>query len=105
MREVIPLMDIYGAIQEVLQCKELKPTVIHTMFEGNTSALELAKAPKMHPRTKRIAIKYHHFHRSKVASGEVDIMRVDTNNQIADISTKGLPRFDFERLRMMFLGW
>ena len=74
------------------------------MFEDNNRALELTKAPKMHPRTKHIAIKYHHF-RSKVASGEVDIQRVDTKNQIADIFTKGLPRFDFERLRMMLLGW
>jgi hypothetical protein len=93
MPEVIPLMDIYATIQKVLQCKELKPTVkwCCTVFEDNNRALELAKAPKMHPRTKHIAIKYHHF-RSKVDSGEVDIVRVDTKNQIADIFPKGLLR-------------
>jgi hypothetical protein len=87
MHEVIPLMDIYGTICKVLQCEELKQTVRCTVVEYNNGALELAKAPKMHPRTKHIAIKYHHF-RSKVDSREVDILRVDTNNQITDIFSK-----------------
>jgi hypothetical protein len=87
-----------------MMTKKLQPTVKCTVFEDNSSALELAKAPKMRLRTKHIVIKYHHF-RSKVDSGEVDIKRVDTKNQIADIFTKGLPRFDFEQLRLMLLGW
>jgi hypothetical protein len=97
MPEVIPLMDIYNSIRVIMLCDKLQPTVKCTIFEDNNGALELAKAPKMCPRTKHIAIKYHHF-RSKVHSSEVDIKRVDTKNQIADIFTKGLPRFDFERL-------
>jgi hypothetical protein len=104
MREVIPLMDIYNSIQVVMMTEKLHPVVKCTVFEDNNGALELAKAPKMRPRTKHIAIKYHHF-RSKVDSGEVDIKRVDTKNQIADIFTKGLSRFDFEQLRTMLLGW
>jgi hypothetical protein len=98
------MVDIYGTICKVLQCKKLKPKVKCTVFEDNSGALELAKAPKMHPRTKHVAIKYHHF-RSKVDSEDVDISRVDTKNQIADIFSKGLPRFDFKQLRMMLLGW
>ena len=47
---------------------------------------------------------YHHF-RNKVDSGQIQIKRVDTKNQIADIFTKALPRVDFERIRMMLLGW
>lgn len=31
------------------------------LFADNTGAYELAKAPKMPPRTKHIALKYHHF--------------------------------------------
>jgi hypothetical protein len=31
------------------------------LFADNTGASELAKAPKMPPRTKHIALKYHHF--------------------------------------------
>jgi hypothetical protein len=67
------------------------------VFEDNNGALELATAPKMRPRTKHIAIKYHHF-RSSVDSGAV---LIDTKNQIADIFTKVLARIDFERLRVM----
>ena len=98
------MMDIYETIRAVLRCEKLKPQVKCTMFEDNIGALELAKAPKMCPRTKHITIKYHHF-RSKVASSKVDIQHVDTKNQIANIFTKGLPRFDFKQLRMMLLGW
>ena len=32
------------------------------LFEDNAGAETLARAPKIYPRTKRIAIKYHHFH-------------------------------------------
>jgi hypothetical protein len=104
MREVIPLLDIYGHINTALKCQDLKPIVKCTVFEDNNGALELATAPKMRPRTKHIAIKYHHF-RSKVDSGQIHIKRVDTKNQIADIFTKALPRVDFERIRVMLLGW
>jgi methyl coenzyme M reductase subunit D len=75
-----------------------------TVFEDYNGALELATAPKIRPRTKHIAIKYHHF-RNKVDSGKIQIKCVDTKNQIANIFTKALPRVDFERIRVMLLGW
>jgi hypothetical protein len=31
------------------------------LLEDNSGALELARVPKMHPRTKHLKIKYHHF--------------------------------------------
>ena len=31
------------------------------VFEDNNSKIELSKAPKIYPRTKHIALKYHHF--------------------------------------------
>jgi hypothetical protein len=43
------------------------PTVHCTLFEDNSGALTLAKAPAMRPRTKHINLNYHHF-RAHVAA-------------------------------------
>ena len=43
----------------------------------------------MQPRTKHIAIKYHHL-RIFVANGDVEIKYIDTKKQIVDIFTKPL---------------
>ena len=58
----------------------------------------------MTARTKHIGIKYHWF-RSKIKSNEIEILRVSTDLQWADIFTKGLTRYDFEDKRKLFMGW
>jgi hypothetical protein len=75
-----------------------------TVFEDNKGCLEIATAPKMRPRTRHIAIKYHHF-RSHVAKRTIRIKWVETSLQVADQFTKGLPREAFCRLRKMLMGW
>jgi hypothetical protein len=57
------------------------------LFEDNVGAYELAKAPKMCPRMKHIALKYHHF-REHVSKGTIRINLIGTKDQIADIFTK-----------------
>jgi hypothetical protein len=37
------------------------PKVFCQAFEDSSGALEMAKTPKMRPRTKHMHIKYHHF--------------------------------------------
>ena len=59
------------------------------IFKDNKSCIQLAKAPRMNPRTKYIALKYHHF-RSYVSSGLVEIEQVTTEEQISDIFTKAI---------------
>ena len=66
------------------------PKVTHRVFEDNAGATELANDPKLWPRTKYIAIPYHHF-RQHVASGTIKIDPISTKHQIADIITKPLP--------------
>ncbi len=75
-----------------------------TVFEDNKGCLEIATAPKMRPRTRHIAIKYHHFC-SHVAKKTIHIKWVETNLQVADQFTRGLPREAFCRLRKMLMGW
>ena len=104
MREVIPMMQIMEEIHDYMGIPLKKPIVKCTVFEDNNGALELAKTPKMRPRTKHIALKYHHF-RSFVTQGKIDVLPIDTSQQIADIFTKPLSRDLFERLRHMLNGW
>ena len=60
------------------------------MFEDNNGALQLAQSPKISPRTKHIAVKYHFF-RSHIGEDKgILLTRIESNNQIADMFTKGL---------------
>ena len=64
----------------------------------NTSAINLTKNPILHSRTKHIEIR-HHFIRDHVQKGDCIIEFVDSNNQLADIFTKPLPKDRFFQLR------
>ena len=72
------------------------------VLEDNNGAIELAKAPKILPRTKHIALKYHHF-REHVRKSLIEINLIDTLEQVADIFTKALsfPMFNYLRKKMM----
>jgi hypothetical protein len=65
------------------------PKIHCKVFEDNSGALEMARTPKMRPRTKHINLKYHHF-REAVQAGEVTIHAINTLDQLADIFTKPL---------------
>jgi hypothetical protein len=94
--DVIPIM---GLLQEVREqdfkvlCTE--PYVYCKVFEDNSGALELARLPKLCPRTKHINVCYHHFC-EHVQKGLIKIFPVDTKDQIADALTKPLAQNDFQ---------
>ena len=69
-----------------------------TIYEDNQGATELAKNAKYHDWTKHIEI-YHHFVREKVVSNEIREIYCRTQDMVADIMTKGLPKPAFEKLR------
>ena len=83
---------------------ELHPVIKCTAFEDNSGALELARAPRMRPRTKHINIKYHHFRRH-VAEGLIKIEPIDTLDQLADVFTKAVSRDLFFKFRKLIMGW
>jgi hypothetical protein len=72
------------------------PKVYCKAFEDNSGALELAKAPKMTPRTKHINIVFHHF-RDYMRRELIVIYPVGTLEQLADILTKPLSSALFEK--------
>ena len=80
-----------------------------TLHEDNLSAIEMAESLKFTPRTKHIAIKYHHFH-SQVnilfnKSGDIKLKYISTKKQLADIFTKPVDDDSFFTLRKMLSGW
>ena len=104
MSDVIPFLDQLSELDEVFQDDSSKPIIHCSLFEDNNGALELAKAPHYCPRTKHIAVKYHHF-REHVKNNRISIMPIDTNDQIADQFTKALPTATFKHLCHKLLGW
>jgi hypothetical protein len=104
MRDLIPMRTLLTELASLTKLK-IGDTITHsTVFEDNKGCVELANAPKMRPRTKHIAIKYHHF-RSHVACGDIKIQWIDTKHQLADIFTKPLAEIAFTSLRLSLLGW
>ena len=75
-------------------------------WEDNTCTENLAnsKGPLMTSRTKHIGIKYHWF-RYMIRENEIEVNRIDTKYQKADMFTKGLTRFLFENVRYQVMGW
>jgi len=122
LHDVIPVMNVPQESREQefqVICNE--PHVYCKVFEDNSGALELARLPKLHPRTKHINVCYHHFRkhvelarllklrpRTKhinfcyhhfleyVQKGLIKIFPIDTKDQIADVLTKPLAQNDFQ---------
>lgn len=69
------------------------------IFCDNTSAINMAKNPVQHKRTKHIDVR-HHFLRAYVEKGLIKMMHCGTNDQIADIFTKALGRETYEKNKL-----
>ena len=80
-----------------------KPYVYCKVFEDNSGALELAKLPKLCPRTKHINVCYHHFCKH-VRKGLIKIFPIGTRDQIANTLTKPLAQNDFTHHRIQLCG-
>jgi hypothetical protein len=104
LRQTIPMMRLVEEIQQQMNIPmDIIPTVRCKLFEDNTGAIELANVPKMRPRTKHINTKYHHF-RAYVAQGFIKVLKIGTEEQLADILTKNLNEEIFLRIRRWISG-
>ena len=105
LRDTIPVMEL---LREMKRRKfnvfSTVPRVHCKAFEDNSGALELARLPKMRPRTKHINQIFHHF-RSFVKDGQIKVLPIESALQKADTFTKPLPQNPFLKLRKMIMGW
>ena len=104
MRDVIPFVNLLSELQTFYAAETSKPQVLCKLFEDNNGALLMAKEPKYRPRTKHIALKYPHV-RSFVKSGKIQLLPIDTQEQVADQLTKPLDVQTFAKLRYKLMGW
>ena len=78
-----------------------EPTVI---FCDNDTATGLAHGRKRTPQSKHIAIKFH-YTKQAVRNGSIDVRRVPTVDNRADLLTKPVKTAIFKRLRDKLKGF
>jgi hypothetical protein len=83
-KEAVWLQRLIGELTQ----KRVGPVTINV---DNQSAIALAKNPEAHDRTKHIDIQYH-FIRHQVGLKRVKLLYCPTEEMLADILTKSLPR-------------
>ncbi|KAL7563108.1 hypothetical protein ACA910_012292 [Epithemia clementina (nom. ined.)] len=105
LRELIPLMELTKEVREHgIHLTQAQPKVHCKVFEDNSGALEMARLPKIRPRTKLINNQYHHF-RDHVQRGDIEIQAIATEDQIADMHTKALPEDLYTKFRAALQMW
>jgi hypothetical protein len=80
------------------------PKVHCKVFEDNSGALEIARLPMIRPRTKHLNVRLHHF-RDCVERGEIAIHPISTDDQLADMLTKPVPRSMLDQHPTLIVGW
>lgn len=110
MRDMLPLKRLVKTVAKVITGDDkVKVVTKSNVWEDNNGALTVATMPKITPQSKFFAVKYHFFREhvktEENPQGEVDIQKIETHNQLADIMTKGLVEAVFAPLRDRLMGW
>ena len=107
MKSVLPFKNTVKAVARgVGLASDMVTTFKTTVWEDNAGALALANMEpgQITPRSKHYAIKYHWF-RSHLKPNEIEIKKIGTDAQKADILTKGLRSIKFKAIRKLLCGW
>jgi hypothetical protein len=105
MRELIPLRRVVAEIASALGIEASSECRTHfKLFEDNNGALTMAQVPRITVRNRHFAVKYHFF-RNHVSRGDIQVLKIDTTKQKADMLTKALVDELFVRLRLIIMGW
>jgi hypothetical protein len=73
------------------------------VFEDNQGSIFLADHPVSHQRTKHIDVRYH-FVRHLVVEGNLEIKYLPTEEMVADLMTKALPKDKHEKFSKILRG-
>jgi hypothetical protein len=100
---VIPLITLHKEINKVFPVHVKTPTFTCKVHEDNQLAITMAMSQKFTPRTKHIALKYHHFC-SHIKDGAIQVTYCHTTKQKADLLTMPLLEDLFFKLHYMLSG-
>ena len=107
LRDFIPMKELIIELSSAVGIEPSKISSIKsTVWEDNDGCQKLAnlEMPRMTPRSKHYAVKYHWF-RTHLEPNGITIERVDSSNNIADLLTKGLVGEKLKALRKLLCGW
>jgi hypothetical protein len=109
LRETIPLVTLMREMNEIFPLYLPQPRFIIKVREDNQSCVAMAENPKFTPRTKHIAIKYHHFWKHVITQANPEVFisleYCSTHDQIADIFNEPVWDDIFFMLRKGLMGW
>jgi hypothetical protein len=92
LHETIPIQNPIKKISCIFHMPTPMTDFCIPLHDDNLLAIAMAESLKFTPRTKHIAIKYHHFcsrvHTSSNKSGDIKIKCISTKKQLAGIFTK-----------------
>ena len=114
-RDLIPLRHILSDIHDSKFISVMTTSftdLVHSpilppskVFEDNSACIVLATTEQhFKPRTKHISLKFHHF-QDQARQGILEIVKVGTHDNLADIFTKPLGKVKFQHLRRLLMGW
>ena len=105
VRALLPLKSLIKEVIDNLgiDCENLKFVSSSAVYEDNNGSEVVSTSPRMTPSSKYIAVKYHWF-RQHVGK-QIVIRKIESENQKADIFTKGLQGQIFVRIRKLLCGW
>jgi hypothetical protein len=106
MRELIPIVDMVQSLAVAVSIPAGDVNMKVSVHEDNSGALVLAEIlpPQFTPRIKYYAIKTIWF-REEIHKRGINLLKIDTTEQLGDIFTKGLSQPTFEYLRSKITGW
>jgi hypothetical protein len=97
-------MALSAAAQEAVYLRQLcvslsiPTTAATTIYEDNSGCIDMSSNPTMNARTKHIDLRYH-FTRERCLTGEIDVTKIPTAQNLADMFTKSLPVQVFRSFR------
>jgi len=81
----------------------LKKDIPTALFCDSNAAMDVAYNPKLNDRSKHIDIAYH-FTEEQIEQGNVSVMYVTLEENLADICTKGMTRYVNDHLCSKIFG-
>ena len=105
MQSLIPLKTLVAEVAaSLMEDPTFLTNTYSLVFEDNNGALILTTVPRMTQRSKHIAVPYNFFC-EHVANGTVQIFKVTSDENKADLFSKGLECVKFQSLLRFLMRW